>query len=118
MSVELDRRLAQSGTRFLLFPQPRFLRKRDGRPLFPEPETVTVSVPLGEVRTGPADDRVFVVDAIGKTRYGQFNRPPYRGPAHPPVEPGEDGHFTHLVPGTRAFSAATMYATVRRVLDL
>jgi hypothetical protein len=118
MSVELDRRLAQSGTRFLLFPQPRFLKKRDGGPLFPEPETVTVSVPLGEVRAGPADDRVFVVDAIGKTRYGQFSRPPYRGPAHPPVEPGEDGHFTHLVPGTRAFSAATMYATVRRVLDL
>lgn len=118
MSVELDRRLAETGTRFLLFPQPRFLRRRDGSPLFPEPETVTVAVPLGEVRAGPADDRMFVVDAIGKTRYGQFNRPPYRGPSHPPVTPDGEGHFTHLEPGSRAFSAATMYATVRRVLDL
>lgn len=118
MSVQLDRRLAETGTRFLLFPQPRFLKKRDGSPLFAEPETVTVSVPLGEVQAGPADDRMFVVDAIGKTRYGRFNRPPYRGPSHPPVTPDEDGHFTHLEPGSRAFSAATMYATVRRVLDL
>ena len=118
MSVQLDRRLAETGTRFLLFPQPRFLRRRDGSLLFPEPETVTVSIPLGEVRAGPADDRMFVVDAIGKTRYGQFNGPPYRGPSHPPVTPDGEGHFTHLEPGSRAFSAATMYATVRRVLDL
>jgi hypothetical protein len=118
MSLELDRRLAQTGTRFLLFPQPRFLLKNDGTPLFQQPETVTVSVPPEGVRPGPADDRMFVVDAVGKTRYGRFTRPPYAGPRHPAVEAGPDGHFTHLKPGTRAFSAATMYATVRRVLDI
>ncbi|MGY1617384.1 hypothetical protein ACI797_11660 [Geodermatophilus sp. SYSU D00691] len=118
MSLELDKRLAATGTRFLLFPQPRFLRKADGTPLFPEPETVTVSIPPEEMQAGPADDRMFVVDAIGKTRYGPFNRPPYLGPRHDPVPPGTDGHFTHLTPGSREFSAATMYATVRRVLDI
>jgi hypothetical protein len=61
---------------------------------------------------------MFVVDAIGKLPYNRFVRPPYRGPAHDRVRPGPDGHFTHLEPGTREFSAATMYATVRRVLDI
>jgi hypothetical protein len=118
MSLRLDRRLAESGTRFLLFAQPRFLTKDDGSPLFPRPEVVTVSVPPEAIQPGPADDRMFVIDAKGKTRYSQFNRPPYLGPSHPPVQPDDDGHFTHLVPGTRQFSAATMYATVRRVLDI
>ena len=118
MSLKLDERLADTGTRFLLFPQPRFLRRDDGTPLFPQPETVAISVPPDAIQPGPADDRMFVVDAKGKTRYSQLNRPPYQGPAHPPVEPGPDGHFIHLVPGSREFSAATMYATVRRVLDI
>jgi hypothetical protein len=119
MSVRLDTRLAESGTRFLLFPQPRFLRKRDGSgPVFPVPESVTVSVPTDRIGAGPADDRMFVVDAIGKLPYNQFARPPFRGPTHAPVEPGPDGHFTHLDPDSRQFLAATMYATVRRVLDI
>ncbi|BAL88605.1 hypothetical protein AMIS_33850 [Actinoplanes missouriensis 431] len=118
MSLELDRRLAETGTRFRIFPQPRFLTKADGSPLFPEPETIVVAPSPGAVERGPADDRMFVVDAIGKLPYNQFFRPPWTGAARDPVLPGPDGHFDHLDPDTREFSAATMYATVRRVLDI
>ncbi|MEU4159486.1 hypothetical protein [Actinoplanes sp. NPDC026670] len=119
MSLELDRRLADVGTRFRIFPQPRFLRKADGSgPLFPEPELVTVSVPPEDMQAGPGDDRMFVIDAIGKLPYNNFFRPPFRGNQRPPVQPGSDGHFDHLDPAGREFSAATMYATVRRVLDI
>ncbi|HVI33092.1 hypothetical protein [Phenylobacterium sp.] len=112
MSVELDLQLEQTGTRFRIFPQPRYL------PAFSQPEVVTVSVPVGEVRPGPADTRMFVVDAANKLPYSQANRPPFKGKANPPVQPGPDGHFDHLDPKSRAFQAATMYATVRRVLDI
>lgn len=119
MSLQLDRSLADSGTRFRIFPQPRYLQKADGSgPLFAEPEEVVVSVPQGAVRPGPADDRMFVVDAVNKLPYNNVVRPPYRGQVHPAVQPGPDGHFTHLAAESREFSAATMYATVRRVLDI
>jgi hypothetical protein len=119
MSLELDRRLADVGTRFRIFPQPRFLRKADGSgPLFAEPEQVVVSVEPSGMRPGPGDDRMFVVDAIGKMPYNNFFRPPFRGPVRAPVQPNGDGHFDHLDPSSREFSAATMYATVRRVLDI
>jgi hypothetical protein len=118
MSLELDRRLAETGTRFRIFPQPRFLLKSDGSgPLFPEPEEVIISVPPAAMQPGPADDRMFVVDAVSKLPYNQLFRPPYRGESRPAVKSGPDGHFTHLDPNSREFSAATMYATVRRVLD-
>ncbi|MEV0901727.1 hypothetical protein [Actinoplanes sp. NPDC049802] len=119
MSLELDRRLADVGTRFRIFPQPRFLQKADGSgPLFPEPEPVVVSVEPSVMRPGPGDDRMFVIDAIGKLPYNNFFRPPFRGDARPPIQPNGDGHFDHLDPASREFSAATMYATVRRVLDI
>jgi hypothetical protein len=119
MSLQLDRRLEGTGTRFRIFPQPRFLLRRDGSgPLFPEPETVTISVPPSAIQPGPADDRMFVVDAVSKLPYNRFFRPPYRGDARDPVQPGPEGHFDHLDPDSRGFSAATMYATVRRVLDI
>jgi hypothetical protein len=119
MSLELDLRLAETGTRFRIFPQPRFLMKGDGSgPLFPEPEVVVVSVPPAAMRPGPADDRMFVVDAVSKLPYNRLFRPPYRGESRPPVQPGPEGHFDHLNPNSHEFSAATMYATVRRVLDI
>lgn len=118
MSLQLDSRL-ETGTRFRIFPQPRFLQKHGGGgPLFTEPEVVVVSVPPAAIRPGPADDRMFVIDAVSKLPYNRFLRPPYRGSANPPVKPGPDGHFDHIDPKTREFSAATMYATVRRVLDI
>ena len=118
MSLRLDRELAETGTRFRLFPQPRFLRRNDGSPLFGEPEEVIISVTPDQIQAGPADDRMFVIDAVSKQPYSQFFRPPFSGDKREPVRPGPDGHFTHLDPNSREFSAATMYATVRRVLDI
>jgi hypothetical protein len=112
MSFTLDRRLENTGTRFLLLPLPRYVDATV------QPEEVVVSVPPDKMLPGPADDRMFVVDAVNKQPYSRIFRPPYSGPKNPPVEAGADGHFTHLVPGTREFSIATMYATVRRALDI
>jgi hypothetical protein len=112
MSMRLDAAIAQIGTRFSIFPQPRFLD------FFEEPEVVYVTIPPNEILPGPADDRMYVKDAINKKPYSQFNRPPYSGSANPPVQPGADGHFDHLDKDSREFSAATMYATVRRTLDI
>jgi hypothetical protein len=112
MSMKLDATVVDTGTRFRIFPQPRFLGA------FSEPETIRVNVPPNAMQPGPADDRMFVVDAINKLPYSFFFRPPYRSDKNPPVHPGPDGHFDHLDPDSREFSAATMYATVRRVLDI
>jgi hypothetical protein len=115
MSLRLDAALAETGTRFHIFPQPLYA----GTPEKPiKLEQVIVSVPPSQIQPGPADDRMYVVDAVNKLPYSQFNRPPYRGRANRPLKPGPDGHFTHVKPGTREFSCATMYATVRRVLDI
>ena len=118
MSRQLDSKLARTGTRFRIFPQPRFLKKKDGSPLFPEPEEIAISVSPEAMRPGPTDDRMFVVDAVTKLPYGNFFRPPFRGDARDAVQPDSEGHFAHLKPDSREFSAATMYATVRRVLDI
>jgi hypothetical protein len=98
------------GTRFSLFPQPPVLKEV-------ELETVWVSPPPGSIGPGPSDDRMCVVDAIGKAQYEQ-DSPPYRGAANPPVAPGRDGHFDHLRPGDRGFAAAHLYGSSRRVLDI
>lgn len=96
------------GTRFKLFVQPPFVAG------FEEPEIITVST---RTRAGPSDDRIYVIDAIGKAPYNQGTHPPYSGPANPAVPP-VNGHFDHLQPGSRQFACAHMYGTVRRVLDI
>ena len=107
------RGLTLRGTRFRLFPQAPILAT------IQEPETVWVSLPAGSVRPGPADDRMYVIDAIGKEQPYDFPYlPPYRGPYHPPVQPGPGGHFDHLEPGSREFMAAHVYGTIRFVLDV
>lgn len=112
MSMELDSKLVVTGTRFKIFPQPRFLSP------FSNPEIVSISVSPNMIKPGPADDRMFVVDAINKLPYSNMSGPPYLGPKNPPVKPGTDGHFDYLDQNSREFSCATMYATVRRVLDI
>ena len=112
MSLALDARLAATGTRFRIFPQPRFLSA------FAEPETITVSTTPDGIEPGPADGRMYVVDAVNKLPYTTFLGPPYQGERNPPVEPGPGGHFDHLDPDSREFACAAMYATVRRVLDI
>jgi hypothetical protein len=111
MSVNLDQKVRDTGTRFKVFAQPRFLKS------FADPETIFVSTPPDGIQPGPADSRLVVVDAIDKQPYSGKQMPPYVGPAHPPVQ-AQDDHFDHLVPGTREFSCAHMYAVVRRTLDI
>lgn len=111
-----------SGTKFKLFPQPSYLDS------FERAETVWVSSPPGSLGPGPSDDRMYVVDPIGKPRpYGilpgprgstDLYMPPWRGTVHPPVEPDRAGHFDYLEPGTPAFEAAHLFGSARFVLDV
>jgi hypothetical protein len=101
------------GTRVRLFPQAPFLAS------FTEPEVVWLSPPAGSVAPGPADNRMYVVDAIGKDEpYAFPYLPPYHGPARALVQPDANGHFAHLLPGSRDFLAVHMDGSVRRVLDI
>jgi hypothetical protein len=101
------------GTRFRLYAQPPILEA------VMEPETVWISLPPGSVAPGPADRRMYVVDAIDKAAPYDFpSLPPWQGSRNPPVQPGPDGHFDHLNPRSREFMAAHMYGTLRFVLDV
>src|SRR6476659_7311686 len=113
MSVDDDARVSAFGTRVRLFPQAPFL------PGFGEPEVVWLSPSAGTVLPGPADDRLYVVDALDKPGPYKFPYlPPFLGPAYPPVAPGLEGHFDHLAPTSRQFAAVHAYGCVRRVLDI
>ena len=109
-----DERIRARGTRFRLYPQTPVLEVHRLR----GPETVWVSPPPGSIGPGPNDERMYVADVIGKKPYEYPYLPPYRGPTHPAVRPGPDGHFDYLEPGDPGFLAAHMYGTVRRVLDV
>ena len=122
MPVARDVEARADGTRFALFPQPPFLED------FAQPETVWVSPPAGTIGPGPDDDRMYVVDPVGKpapygvTR-GPFGAldlylPPWTGAVYPPAMPDSSGHFDHIAPGSPGFEAAHLYGSVRRVLDV
>jgi hypothetical protein len=104
-----------AGIRFRVFPQPRSLRG------FRSPEVLAIDQSHGPIRPGPQDDSLYVIDADDKEPYrddatGEYRGyPPYRGLIRAPAYPGRDGHFDHLRPGTREFSAGAMFATVRYV---
>ena len=101
------------GTRFLVFPQPSFVSG------YQEPEVVWISTPPGQIKPGPSDHRIYVTDPLTpKDPYGYPYLPPFAGAQGPPAEPGPDGHFDHLAPGSRAFLSAHAFACVRRVLDI
>ena len=110
MSIQLDREVQQSGTKFRLYPQPSYLEG------FEESETIWVSVPPNMIEPGPADDRIQVIDAPFKPPYQQAYLPPHQGSVNPPVQPDpRTKHFDHLEVGSREFKVAHMYAAVRRV---
>ena len=113
MALHRDPITLGRGTRFRLFAQDPALAA------FREPETVWIARAPGTITPGPADERMYVIDAIGKPApYDYPYLPPYVGPAFPPALSGPDGHFDHLEVDSPAFRSAHMYATVRRVVDI
>ena len=108
------------GTRFLLFPQPRFLDE------FQEPEVVEVSSPAGTVGPGPSDERMYAVYPVGKRApYGiggspeaGMYLPPWKGAIRPPAVPDEEGHFDHIHPDDPAFEAAHLFGAAHFTLDV
>jgi hypothetical protein len=114
---------AAKGTRFRLFPQAPY-----GTATLPALETVWLSPAAGTIGPGPSDDRMYVIDPVGKrqpyglnlTAYGTpyLSLPPWRGAIRAPAMPGADGHFDHLEVGTPEFEAAHTYGSVRFALDV
>jgi len=101
------------GTRFLIFPQPPYI------PGYEKPEVVWIGPSAGPIMAGPSDRRMYVVNPIEpKVPYFAPDVPPYPGLSRPPVEPGPDGHFDHIGPGSPDFLATHCYACARRVLDV
>ncbi len=113
MPLALDEQLRNVGTRFRLYSQSPVLSAVG------EPEPVWVSPAPGTIGPGPSDERMYVVDPLyAKQPYDPLYGPPFFGPTHAPATPGPSGHFDHLLPGTREFRAAHIYASLRRVLDI
>src|SRR5262245_62930047 len=100
---------ARAGTLFRLFPQPPFLKH------YRNPVTVRLSPRAGSVGPGPADDRMYVVEPIGKQRpYGIvpgprgaafLYLPAWNGPSRPPALPDAEGNFDRVEIGTPQFDA-------------
>lgn len=117
----MARSIAGEGTRFLLFSQAPFVAP--GRP----PARVTLPIPRGSIAPGPADERIYVVDPVGRRHpYGlsmdprgrlMERFPPWLGAERPPVAPALDGHFDHLDPSLPEFEAAHVFAAVHFALD-
>jgi hypothetical protein len=111
-----------SGTRVRIYPQPPFLAS------VREPETVWLSSPAGTVEPGPSDERMYLIEPVGKrepygvafTSYGTpyLYLPPWRQAIRPRALPDADGHFDHLDVGTPEFEMAHTYGCVRFVLDV
>ena len=122
MAVGGEGSRSANGTRFRLFAQAPFLKP------FRKPETVIVSSPAGSVGPGPGDDRMYVVDPIGKQlAYGLaenlrgdplYLMPPWPGDTFPPALPDLDGHFDHIAPEDPEFEAAHLFGSVRFTLDV
>ena len=88
--------LGTRGTRFRLYAQAPLQSARR------QPEVVWVSPSAGSVHPGPADERMYVVDAVHKDRaYDEGDLPPYRGATNPPVPPGPASPGGPRGPGPR-----------------
>jgi hypothetical protein len=117
-----SRRSHESGTRFRLYAQAPFLDR------FHEPELVTLSPVAGSLRAGPSDDDMAVAVPINKAEPYGFNAtpygrpwlylPPWDGAREPLAQPGGEGHFDHLRPGTLDFEQAHVYGCIRFFLDI
>jgi hypothetical protein len=109
-----------NGTRFRIFAHSERLGFAD--------EVVCIDARPGSIAAGPTDDTIAVIDALGKPSYcsdttGKLKKrpvPPYPadGPrSRTPAAPVR-GHFAHIRPGRRAFSAAMAFAVVRITVEV
>src|SRR6266542_3811851 len=95
------------GTRFLLYPQAPHVSGYD------KPEPVWISTAPDKLQPGPANRRMYVRDPLlEKELYEYPYLPPFVGDIWPPAEAGPDGHFDHLIPGSRQFIAAHAFGSV------
>jgi hypothetical protein len=93
-----------------------------------EPEIVVVSSPLGTVGPGPEDERMYVVEPVGKKWPYGINRaplgtpflymPPWNRKRLPPAVPDADGNFDYLEPGMPGFEAAHAFGCARFTFDV
>lgn len=99
------------GTRFRIYPQ-----SGGG---WAEPETITLSPPVGTVGPGPSDRMLRAILPVAKLHpYDPpAYLPPYTGPCLPPARPDRAGHFDHIAVTDPAFMPAHIYACVRHTLD-
>jgi hypothetical protein len=77
---------------------------------------------------GLSDDRLFMIDPIGKRNpYGvnigphgtpYLDLPPWRGPIRSPAQGSPDGHFDRIPVGTAEFAQQHVFGTARFVLDI
>lgn len=104
----------QGGTKFRIFVQPRYVKG------FDVPETIRISLKSNEVKKGPSDSRMYVVDAKNKKPYTNRgdDHPPYKGEYFDPPKPDQDGHYNNIDINSRSFLSTTMYATLRFGLDI
>lgn len=112
MSQKLDAELAQTGTRFRIYPQNKNLKG------FSEPEVIYINDKPGSIKAGPQDERMYVIDVKDKNKYEYPYLPPYSGLHYPFVQPDNEGHFDYINTNDRDFGSAAMYASIRRVLDI
>jgi hypothetical protein len=80
------------------------------------------------MRPGPSDDRIYVIEPIGRryhygVREGRLGipileLPPWRGDIHRLALPGPDGHFDHIPVGTPEFAQAHLFGAARFVRDI
>jgi hypothetical protein len=110
----------RSGTRFWVYPQER------NAPGFGKAEIAYVNSPPGTIGSGPADERIAVIDSPAKPPYFSDDEtvvwtPPYHDGRdyrrRPPVAP-HNGHFDHVKPGHPDFPAVMPFAVVRSVLTV
>jgi len=93
-----------------------------------ETEVITVSSRAGSIGAGPSDDRMYVVEPVGKRYPYGTNRgplgtpfiylPPWSGKTHAPALPDAAGNFDYYQPGDAGFEAAHVFGTVRFTLDV
>lgn len=87
-----------------------------------------MSSPAGSLMPGPADERMYVIDPIGKQdpygfypspAGGQYHyKPPWKGPILPEAMPDADGHFDHLPFDSPQFQHAHAFGSTRFTLDV